>query len=175
MKTSKRAIAVARDMAALIVAHDALEQAIAKVTDFDDMTREDRIIMDIYHKLGRIMAIYRGSRAMINGAKIALNAYARVGHARPNATSFAISVISLAYEKSGLKFFPVAKVRNLCDIADAVVEVLGSAKEMAAATDYAEKIVEKIYKSHPDHISDDILKEPKCQNPHKPTDTTAPC
>jgi len=167
MKTSKRGVAVARDMAALIVAHDALEQAINKVTNFDDMSREDRIIMDIYHKLSRIMAIYRGSRAMVNGAKIALNAYNRVGHDRPNATSFAISVISLAYEKSGLKFFPVAKVHDLCDIADAVIEVLGGTEEMTAAADYAEKIVDKIYKSHPDHIDASILHTKKEENTMK--------
>ena len=148
---------IERELACIIVAHDAIDQVLAKTTNIDDIDIYDRMIIEAQKKMGFLMSLYRGSRTMRNAAKIALNAYEREGKEKPNAMIFALSMINFSVEKSGLKTFPIAHVSALCDMFDAVRGYVYDPGVIASSADYAERIGARIYKSDAKHISDRIL------------------
>ncbi|WP_201353859.1 hypothetical protein [Hydrogenimonas urashimensis] len=158
MKSKKSsARTVERELACIIIAHDAIEQVLEKTTTLKDLGIYDRMIVQAYNTMKFLMNMYRGSKTMRNAAKIALNAYEREGRERPNAMIFALSIIGNSYDKSGMKRFPVAKIMDVCDMFDAVALYVDDRDIIKAAVDYAEKIVNRVYKSDAAHIDDKIL------------------
>jgi len=144
-----------RELAAIIVAHNALGQVIALADENIEATVGDMIIVDIYRKMDRIIRMYRGSNTLKDAAKIALKAYEKAGYEKPNATVFALTVLGNMLEKTGLKIFPVAKGNDLCDSFDAVLDHIDSG--VSEAEEYADMVVREIMRQNPKHIKDEIL------------------
>ena len=157
MRTKPRSKQFERELACIIVAHDAIGQVVEKTTNMDDIDIYDRMIVTAHRKMEFIMKLYLGSASMRNAAKIAMHAYEREGKKKPNAMIFALTVIGSAFDKTGMRHFPVATVSSLCDMFDTVAGYVDDIRTIKEAVEYGEAIASRIFRSDADHIQDDIL------------------